>query len=116
MTTNAYFVFYAKLLQDLDKGLAKDDSRMRLHNLNNIEQHRYWFATVLEMDCEGNIGLMVRDCYGCVIPVTQPGRGQGMFSATRSIPLPQAQVEAGFLVIFLIFSFFFFFANFFFCS
>jgi len=60
MTTNAYFVFYAKLLQDLDKGLAKDNSRMRLRNLNNIEQHRYWFAAVLEMDCEGNVGLVVR--------------------------------------------------------
>ncbi len=37
--TKSYFVFYAKRLQDFDKGVGKDDSHMQLRNLNNIKQH-----------------------------------------------------------------------------
>jgi hypothetical protein len=59
-TTISYLSFYAKYLQDFDKGVAKDDPRMRLCNLDDIKQHRHRFAVVLEMDSEGNVSVMVR--------------------------------------------------------
>jgi hypothetical protein len=57
--SKTHFFFYAKCLQDVNKGFAKDNPHMRLCYLNDVEQHRHQFAMVLKMDRERNVHLMI---------------------------------------------------------
>jgi len=55
-----HFITYSEVLKNLGKCSGEIEPRMRLGDLNNIEQHRYRDAFLLEMDGDCHIGFVIR--------------------------------------------------------
>lgn len=59
VANRSYPVTDSEILEDLDERGCKIDPRMRPRDFNEIEKHRYWNASVLEVDGDCNKGFMV---------------------------------------------------------